>query len=49
MLAIISGIAVIGGFLGLAISVIAGWAPNSTQPVKYWYAAGPDPEPWRTD
>ncbi|HEX6870504.1 MAG TPA: hypothetical protein VF163_05350 [Micromonosporaceae bacterium] len=32
----------------LALLIGLGWVPDTTQPVKGWYPAGPDPEPWRT-
>jgi hypothetical protein len=50
MLSIITYVVAVGtvlGFLGLIVSVALGRTPNSTQPSKLWYSAGPDPEPWR--
>jgi hypothetical protein len=37
------------GIAGLAIAVALGWVPDTTQPGRGWYPAGPDPEPWRND
>jgi hypothetical protein len=42
-------VAFILGISLLTALVALGWVPNTTQPVKHWYPAGPDPEPWRTD
>jgi hypothetical protein len=37
------------GLLGFAAAVAFGWTRDTTRPVRHWYPAGPDPEPWRTD
>jgi hypothetical protein len=37
------------GLLGFALAVALGWTRDTTRPVRHWYPAGPDPEPWRTD
>jgi len=50
MLSIIAYVVAVGtvlGFLGLVVSMALGRTPNTTQPSKRWYPAGPDPEPWR--
>jgi hypothetical protein len=39
----------LAGIAGLAVAVALGWAPDTTQPARFWYPAGPDPEPWRQD
>jgi hypothetical protein len=39
----------LAGFVLLAVQVALGWVPDTAQPVAFWYPAGPDPEPWRTD
>ncbi len=33
----------------VGLAVVFGLTPDTRQPGRYWYAAGPDPEPWRTD
>ena len=30
-----------------AVAIALGWVVDSTQPGRYWYPAGPDPEPRR--
>jgi hypothetical protein len=50
MLSIITYVVAVGavlGLLGLTLAVALGRTSNTTQPVKHWYPAGPDPEPWR--
>jgi hypothetical protein len=50
MFSIITYVVAVGavlGVLGLIVSVALGRTPNTTQPSKRWYPAGPDPEPWR--
>jgi hypothetical protein len=42
---VLLGLAAVAG----AIAVAFGWVPDTTQPGRYWYPAGPDPEPWRTE
>jgi hypothetical protein len=52
MLMIITYVVAVGtvlGLVGLIASVALGRTPNTTQPAKLWYPAGPDPEPWRAD
>jgi hypothetical protein len=49
MLSFIIAVAVIGGLIGLTAAMFLGWTPDTTQPGRKWYPAGPDPEPWRTD
>ena len=52
MLSVITYIVVVGtvvGFLGLSLAIALGHTPDTTQPGKRWYPAGPDPEPWRAD
>jgi len=33
----------------VGLAVLFGLTPDTRPPGRYWYAAGPDPEPWRTD
>lgn len=33
----------------VGLGVVFGLTPDTRQPGRYWYPAGPDPEPWRTD
>ena len=40
---------IIVGLIGLAVAVALGWTRDSTRVGRDWYAAGPDPQPWRTD
>ena len=52
MLSIITFVVAVGtvlGLLGVSLSVALGRTANTTQPVKSWYSAGPDPEPWRAE
>jgi hypothetical protein len=52
MLSIVSFVVVVGtvlGLLGLSLAVALGRTPNTTQPAKFSYPAGPDPEPWRAE
>jgi len=46
MFALVTYIVVVGtvlGFAGLALAVALGRTPDTTQPAKLWYPAGPDP------
>jgi hypothetical protein len=52
MMSIVMYVVAVGtvlGFLGLAIAVVLGRTANTTQPVKHWYPAGPNPETWRAE
>lgn len=40
---------ILAGLMLLAIQVALGWVPDTRQPFAFWYPAGRDPEPWRTD
>jgi len=35
--------------VSLLSASLLGWTTDSRQAGRYWYPAGPDPEPWRTD
>ncbi len=49
MLGIVFLIVGLAGLAGLALAIALGWTADTTRPVRFWYAAGPEPEPWRTD
>lgn len=49
MLGIVFLIAGIAGIAGLVVAIALGWVPDTTRRGRFWYPAGPDPEPWRTD
>jgi hypothetical protein len=46
MLVIVAVLFVLAAIAG-AVAIALGWVVDSTQPVRGWYPAGPDPEPPR--